>query len=132
MSFTATLYTIKDRKNVIGKTLGTGTEYKIVLKDRQTIDDINVDVFTNNSLITFNYCYIPIFNRYYFINDIEIFPNNIYRLHLHIDVLETYKEDILKITGNIFNATTSYSKIESSVSLPDTSNLILVTVGGVA
>lgn len=132
MSFTTILYTIKDRKNVIGKTLGTGTEYKIVLKDRHTIDDIVIDVFTNNSLIAFNYCYIPIFNRYYFINDIEIFPNNIYRLHLHIDVLETYKEDILKITGNIYNATTSYSKIESSVSLPDTSNLILVTVGGVS
>lgn len=131
MSFTATLYTITDRKNVIGKTLGTGTEYKIMLKDRQTIDDIVIDVFTNNSLIAFNYCYIPIFNRYYFINDIEIYPNNIYRLHLHIDVLETYKEDILKIKGNIYNATTSYNKIESNVSLPDTSNLILVTVGGV-
>lgn len=131
MSFKATLYSIKDRKNVIGKTLGTGTDYNIVLKDRQTIDDLVIDVFTNNSLVAFNYCYIPTFSRYYFVNDVEIFPNNIYRLHLHIDVLETYKDDILKITGNVYNATTSYNKISSNVTLPDTANLILVTVGGV-
>lgn len=131
MSFVSTFYTIKDSKNTINKTLENGEDYNILLKESSSIDNLIIDIHTNNQITNFNYCYIPIFNRYYFVNDIEIFPTNIYRLHLHIDVLETYKEDILKIKGNVYNATTDYQIIKSDVTLSDVSNLILVTIGGV-
>lgn len=132
MSLKVTLYSIKDAKNVINKTLDNGTDYNIRLKDATTIDDCIIEIHTNNNIVNSNYCYIPLFSRYYFINDIEIFPNNVYRLHLHIDVLESYKDDILNSTGVIYDTPTKETKIESNITLPkDESHIIMVTVGGV-
>lgn len=132
MSLKVTLYSIKDAKNVINKTLDNGTDYNIRLKDATTIDDCIIEIHTNNNIVNSNYCYIPLFSRYYFINDIEIFPNNVYRLHLHIDVLESYKDDILNSTGVIYDTPTKETKIESNITLPkNESHIIMVTVGGV-
>ena len=133
MSLKVTLYHITDAKNVINKTLGEGTDFDIKLKGITTIDDCVIEIHTNNSIVNYNYCYIPLFSRYYFINDIEIFPNNIYRVHLHIDVLETYKTDILNAKGVIYNTPTKETKIESNVTLSDKENhIVMITVGGVS
>lgn len=149
MSLKVTLYHITDAKNVINKTLGEGTDFNIKLKGITTIDDCvieihtnpsieihtnnSIEIHTNDSIVNYNYCYIPLFSRYYFINDIEIFPNNIYRIHLHIDVLETYKSDILNAKGVIYNTPTKETKIESNVTLSDKENhIVMVTVGGVS
>ena len=141
MSLKITLYHITDAKNVINKTLGEGADFNIKLKGITTIDDCVIEIYTNNSIeihtnnsiVNYNYCYIPLFSRYYFINDIEIFPNNIYRVHLHIDVLETYKSDILNAKGVIYNTPTKETKIESNVTLSDKENhIVMITVGGVS
>ena len=141
MSLKVTLYHITDAKNVINKTLGEGADFNIKLKGITTIDDCVIEIYTNNSIeihtndsiVNYNYCYIPLFSRYYFINDIEIFPNNIYRIHLHIDVLETYKSDILNAKGVIYNTPTKETKIESNVTLSDKENhIVMITVGGVS
>ena len=42
-----------------------------------------------------NYCYIKEFNRYYYITDIKLLPGRLYQLQLDIDVLMTYKSDIM-------------------------------------
>lgn len=44
-----------------------------------------------------NYCYIKDFSRYYYIDDIRI-VNAIIEISMTVDVLETYKEDILNST----------------------------------
>jgi hypothetical protein len=43
----------------------------------------------------YNYCYIPEFERYYFIENVDIVRANLYRVYLSVDVLETYKTEIL-------------------------------------
>lgn len=41
-----------------------------------------------------NYCYIEEFGRYYFINDISGEAGNIAKFVCHVDVLETYNDEI--------------------------------------
>lgn len=43
----------------------------------------------------YNYAYIPEFERYYFINEVTAFRNNVTVLFMHVDVLMSFKEDIL-------------------------------------
>lgn len=44
--------------------------------------------------VNINYCYIPDFGRYYFINDYVIEGDTI-TLYMHVDVLYTYRNTIL-------------------------------------
>lgn len=43
----------------------------------------------------YNYAYIPEFERYYFINEVTAFRNNVTVLFMHVDVLMSFKDDIL-------------------------------------
>ena len=42
----------------------------------------------------FNYCHIPQFHRYYFINDMINVKNNIWEIHMHVDTLSSFKSQI--------------------------------------
>ena len=46
------------------------------------------------AVIGYNYCYIPDFGRYYYINDINALRANLFELSLGIDVLMTYASEI--------------------------------------
>lgn len=139
------LYTTKTPNNTIGKVLENETVYNIKFKsqaDRTT----PVVILMSETMIDFNYAYIPDFNRYYFVENIEVTPNKIYNISLRCDVLESFKEDIKKSSGvisqqtncnNYFNSDyqTEIKKevdvIKSTVTLDTTKSTILVTIGGV-
>lgn len=57
--------------------------------------------FTSDIIPTFNYVYIPIFNRYYYVTDITSIKNKLWQMSLTVDVLMTYKEALLACTGYI-------------------------------
>ena len=57
--------------------------------------------FTSDTIPTFNYVYIPIFNRYYYVTDITSIKNKLWQMSLTVDVLMTYKEALLACTGYI-------------------------------
>ena len=42
-----------------------------------------------------NYCYIKEFNRYYYISDIRVLTGGLYQLQLDVDVLMTYKNELM-------------------------------------
>ena len=46
------------------------------------------------AVIGYNYCYIPDFGRYYYINDINALRANLFELSLGVDVLMTYASAI--------------------------------------
>ena len=50
---------------------------------------------SGSSMISYNYCYVSTFNRYYFITKIESVRTNLWRIHAHCDVLKTYANGIL-------------------------------------
>lgn len=140
------MYNTSDSNNTINKTLSNETEYEIKLKCETDIKT-PVVVLHSDSIILFNYAYIPEFNRYYFIDKIELFPNGIYNISLKVDVLESFKNDIKSSRGLISKQTNinnyyndSYeSEIKKEVDLYKSNvtfdlnkkEKVLVTIGGV-
>lgn len=43
----------------------------------------------------YNYAYIPEFERYYYINEVTAYRTNVTLLFIHVDVLMSFKDDIL-------------------------------------
>ena len=54
-----------------------------------------------NGAFNYNYCYIPIWNRYYYIKDPLSYRNNIIELSLEVDPLMSFKEDIRNLNAVI-------------------------------
>lgn len=81
-------------KNKIGKSLSSGLTLNGNLRDECSITSPSILVEAT-SLVDYNYCYIHEFKRYYFISDITSVRNNLWRVSLKCDVLESFKSDIL-------------------------------------
>ena len=139
------LYTTKSANNVINKVLESSIEYDIKFKDNTDIKTPLV-VLRSEDIILSNYAYIENFGRYYFVDRIELYPNNIYNIYLRCDVLETYKSELLKCDGLISqqqqNVNSYYDSdyksevrkevniYKSDVTLEDVNTILLTTIGG--
>lgn len=90
------LYTYNHEKNKINKSayLSNLLSLQGNLKEQTSIIT-PVIMLEYNQHFTYNYCYIPEFGRYYFIDNVEVVRTNLYRIYLTVDVLETYKTGIL-------------------------------------
>lgn len=95
--FSLVLYQNNAEPIVVDKTpyldyigLSSGT-----LRNATSALDLNVEI-EYNKYPDFNYVYIPILKKYYYIEDVEIINNKLYGLSLHIDVLNTYYESLLE------------------------------------
>ena len=77
-------------------------EKPITGQSRTAVDILNpvIDLVGMN-VNKYNYCYVEELQRYYYIENVIIAPNGIYRLQMHVDVLMTYKDDILESSGLI-------------------------------
>ena len=101
------------------------------------------------AVIGYNYCYIPDFGRWYYINGIDALRSNLFELSLGIDVLMTYAPDIRKnyaIVDKVENFGAAYNYIndgswvntnrmdQSIINFPtgfnDSGEFILITAGG--
>lgn len=132
------LYKTTDASNVIGKTLTDQLEININLKRSEDQEKPRLLLKNDGNKYTgYNYAYIDLFKRYYFVESIN---NNgkIIELQLETDVLETYKDDILNAKASITsyypdNTVTDVRKrkdvYNSDVTLPDDETMILVTTG---
>lgn len=93
-------YKTKSEHNRLTKVL---TDSKAITGNLQTDVDIDNPVIVislENSVINHNYCYIEAFNRYYYITKIEVTNKNI-KVYLHIDVLMSFRTDILNSKAHI-------------------------------
>ena len=139
------LYNTNSETNRINKVLTDETEFDVRLKDKSSV--VNpVLVLKSETYISFNYAYIPKFQRYYFVDDISVFPNKMYLLTLRCDVLTSFKDDILKSYARIVEQTNSNAYYDSNlksevrkevdtymsnVSFDLTADsMVLVTIGG--
>lgn len=57
--------------------------------------------YQSSEVPTFNYVYIPVFNRYYFVTSLTSVSKNMWRMELKCDVLMSYKDKILALHGLI-------------------------------
>lgn len=139
------LYNTNSETNRIKKVLTDETEFDVRLKDKSSV--VNpVLLLKSETYISFNYAYIPKFQRYYFVDDISVFPNKMYLLTLRCDVLTSFKDDILKSYARIVEQTNSNAYYDSNlksevrkevdnymsnVSFDLTADsMVLVTIGG--
>lgn len=78
--------------------------------------------------LSWNYCHIPSVNRYYFINRVELTNNKLFRVYMHVDVLNTYSSQ-LESNVEFYNA-----HAKTDIPFNDVfakSNNILVTIKSV-
>lgn len=113
------LYNNQSTNNVINKTLTQVQEIDITFKGVCDILKPTIKI-KSDVLIKANYLYIEDFQRYYFIDNIQIEPKDIYILYCSIDVLKTYSLNIIDKKVNLFY---------SDVTLDDTESTILITTG---
>lgn len=96
----ATFYNYDSEFNKLNKTLENGLELNITLKDITEVINPILLIKSNNNF-NYNYCYIDKLERYYFIDKKEIVTNDLIKLYLNVDVLMSYKQDILNANANI-------------------------------
>lgn len=139
------LFTSTSDENVIGKTLVKDTEIEI--KFKRTNDIMTPQILLRSTTeIKSNYAYLEKLHRYYFVDKVELLTNGLYRLYLRVDVLETYKSDILESYAVIteheqninpyYNADYSFEVrkereiVDSDTTVSETTTNILVAIGG--
>lgn len=109
MSFTATLYTFSKRVNSTAQP-SSGSDYSIILKDACSIiaPVIGLDLGASNSPAAYNYCYIPTFNRYYFISNWR-WENRLWWAECKVDSLASFKTQIGASNCYIARSSSNYN-----------------------
>lgn len=104
------LYTNLSDKNVFDKTLYHNADITGTLRSDCSIINpvITVEGLTATQLKECNYCYIPEFDRYYYINNI-ILKGQLYELNCHVDVLMSHKNDIRANSAVVSRQQNSYN-----------------------
>lgn len=89
------LYQNISEYNAVNKSITELTTLTGTLREESSIIDPIITISDiDNYIGSMNYAYIPEFNRYYFITNIESVRNNMWRVSFHVDVLFTYREQI--------------------------------------
>lgn len=148
---TITFYNNKSDKNVLFKSLDTEREFTdCVLKDETDLLNPVIRIKSSYDFSLINYCYIPMFHRFYFINDVKYTVNGIYELSCSVDVLMSWKDKIRahsaiirrqEKVNNYYLADSEYKKVEyenvqtlkfapSHVFNPEGPNFVLICLGG--
>lgn len=130
--------------NTINKILVDALNFDVFL--RSDFNPINGDIILRSSedLRSRNYLIIEDLNRKYFINSITVIGLNLYRISLQVDLLETFKDEILNSkceylrplkSGDYLNSDIEadvrnvFQRFDSDLTLPETNSLIMVSVG---
>ena len=105
---------------------------KIVYLSFKTIPDaslsqisMKIRVKMDKSLLSYNYCKIEEFGKYYYITDISVLNNRIMEIVLEVDVLMTYWDEFKDNDAIIDRAATVYNLFLNDPSLPMESGTII-------
>ena len=87
------LYKTSSPRKKLVKDLTDGITLTGTLRGQSSIMSPSLQI-QDIAIIGYNYCYIPDFGRYYYINGINALRANLFELSLGIDVLMTYAKSI--------------------------------------
>lgn len=121
------IYNNNSNNNVLNKKITLVSELDFNLKSDNSIMQ---PILILKNYVKGNYCYIDELNRYYFINDVRLLTGGLYELHLDVDVLMTYKDEIINAEWYSVNGVnvTIHNEIDYN-SLVDYEQFLL-TIGG--
>lgn len=116
------LYKTNSPKNKINKVLNIPTVIQAkLLNDVNLQSPILLLQDNNNSFLTnYNYCYIPYFQRYYFIESMNKNINGLITVKLSVDVLMSFANDIINSYATIVE---SESPNENSINHSHSDNV---------
>ena len=92
------LYKNLSENNVIGKTLTQIKSVEANLKNDVSVINPTFILYYTDNILQSNYCFIPKFNRYYFIDEIVPITGDRCIVKCRVDVLESFKDDIKSLT----------------------------------
>lgn len=95
-----TIGTTSDDRRKLTKSF-SGVNIQVQLKSPCDILNPVFVLSYNTAYLTANYLHCPEFNRYYFINNIEVLTGNRIELSCSVDVLHTYRDAIKSIQANV-------------------------------
>ena len=87
------LYKTSSPRKKLVKELSDGITLTGTLRGQSSVMSPSLQI-QDITVIGYNYCYIPDFGRYYYINGINALRANLFELSLGIDVLMTYAKAI--------------------------------------
>lgn len=93
----AEFWTLSKRINSTKRPQSEGKKVNFVYKDANDLHNPILEVMTDVT----QYNYAQIGNIYFFIESIEVEAKNIWLVHLKIDLLATYKEDVQKTSAMV-------------------------------
>ena len=106
MAMNFTFYRNSSENNRINKKLTELGTISGNLKNESSIIDPTIQMHNtktskNNQLqySDANYIYIPKFKRYYFVNDVKTINESLIEISCHVDVLYSFKDDIISCSG---------------------------------
>ena len=101
-SMDITLYKNNSEKNKINKNLSNGHTLTGTLRNESNVVNPTIIINIDNPT-SYNYAYIPMFGRYYFITDFVSLRTGIWQINLKSDVLMSFKDPILNSRALIQN-----------------------------
>lgn len=142
-----TLCVNNSEKNKLGKSLSNLNVFSGSLKDETSVTNPVVLMELENPT-GYNYAYIPEFGRYYFIDDIVSVRTGLWKISMKVDVLESFKNNILGVSVILSDSTETGKEkylsgkvwkskvkeltdiIQFPSGLSDNGYFILITAGG--
>nr|DAD93592.1 MAG TPA: hypothetical protein [Podoviridae sp. ctKzN3] len=97
------LYKTTNANNDLNKTISNKVELVGALRDASSI--IAPSILIQSNPIGYNYAYIPEFGRYYYIKNITAYRKGAFIVDLKCDVLMSFKEEILNMSGVVSRLT---------------------------
>lgn len=143
-----TFYNNTSDKNVLNKTLINPLVLVGTLRESTSVIKPTITIEASTPLVGYNYCYIPDFARYYFVVDVNSVRKNLWAVTLRVDVLMSFKEDILNtpciidhttegdttqyMDSNVWQRTVKDKTdiINFSGGLSESGGYVLITAGG--
>lgn len=90
-----TFYKNTSPKEAVSKTLTDPKSVTMTLKSNCSVIDPAFVLHDDIShYVGYNYMYVPSFNRYYYINNIQSLIGGVTEISAHVDVLNSYKDII--------------------------------------
>ena len=102
------LYKNLSENNVIGKTITQIKSVEANLKNDVSVINPTFILYYTDNILQSNYCFIPKFNRYYFIDEIVPITGDRCIVKCRVDVLESFKDDIKSLTVILDKAQSIY------------------------
>ena len=97
------LYKTTNANNDLNKTISDKVELVGALREASSV--IAPSILIQSNPIGYNYAYIPEFGRYYYIKNITAFRKGAYIVDLKCDVLMSFREEILHMSGIVSRLT---------------------------